>query len=561
MKKVIISSFLATLLILQISCKKTFLNEKPLGIIAADNLYVSQDGFEAGLNGLYALWRQERRGIEGPSNSLPLAAAVIGVDNAFSLYPGTDGDNTFNDFGIRLNSNSAYVGNLFSYLYTVINSANTLIGRSETVKLNWTDSQKNQIVGEARLIRAWAYRHLVNLYGPVPLSLTESTGVKTDYQRAPVAEIRKAMEADWLFAEANLTDLPSAPGRASKVVAEHYLSELYLEIGQYQKAKDMALAVINNTNYKLMTARYGVNKNNPGTPFTDMFLDGNSTREQGNTEVLWVMPNEYLSTGSETNLMRRWWVNRYNDITITVGSKSYKPITYSKENGGRGIGRFAATKFAFSLYANGDDRGSKYAWRFAYQMNNPKSLPTGSNSIATCVKPGYTGGTLSDSVKLSIDCSEPLPTANYKQNWPSTRKWDNAPDDPADVQNTSTFNDQIYLRLGETYLLLAEAQLGLKDFDGAATTLTTLRARSHASAVVGSQVNIDFILDERSRELFSEEPRRYALRRAHKWFERTQMHNIYSGSLIALRDTLLPIPQSVINANLGKPMDNNPGYN
>ncbi|MBC7654219.1 MAG: RagB/SusD family nutrient uptake outer membrane protein, partial [Oligoflexus sp.] len=186
MKKILKISFLLVLIVLQFGCKRTFLDEKPLGIIAADNLYVSKEGFQAGLNGLYALWRQERRGIEGSSNSLPLSAALIGVDNAYSLYPGTDGDNVFNDFGVRLNSNSSYVGNLFTYLYQVVNSANTLIGRSETAKINWTDADKNQIVGEARLIRAWAYRHLVNLYGPVPLSLTESSGVKTDYERASV---------------------------------------------------------------------------------------------------------------------------------------------------------------------------------------------------------------------------------------------------------------------------------------------------------------------------------------------------------------------------------------
>jgi starch-binding outer membrane protein, SusD/RagB family len=370
------------------------------------------------------------------------------------------------------------------------------------------------------------------------------------------------MEADWLFAEAHLTDEPLAPGRASKVVAQHYLSELYLETGEYQKAKDKALAVINNPKYRLITARYGVNRTNPGTPFTDMFLDGNSNREEGNTEVLWVMPNEYLSTGSETNLMRRWWVNRYNDIV--VGGK--KPITYSKEYGGRGIGRFAVTKFAFSLYQPGDDRGSQYAWRFSYKMNNPASLPSGSKLTATCASPGYTGGTLNDFVNLSIDCNEPVVTGSTaatasKPNWPSTRKWDSAPNDPSDVQNTSTGNDQIYLRLGETYLLLAEAQLGLKDFIGAAATLTTLRARSNASIVTPAQVTIDFILDERSRELITEEPRRYALRRAGKWFDRTKLHNRYSGPLITQRDTLLPLPLSVIDANLGRPMENNPGYN
>ncbi len=556
MSKILKISFLSIFLLLQFGCKKNFLEEDPLGIIAADNLYVSKDGFQSGLNGLYALWRQERTGIEGPSNSLPLTAALIGVDNAYSLYPGTNGDQVFNDFGVRLNPTAGYVTSLFTYLYKVINSANTLIDRAATADVDWTDKDKNQIVGETRLIRAWAYRHLVNLYGPVPLSLTESTKVITDYERAPVAEVRKAMEADWLFAEANCEELPVAQGRASKAVAQHYLAELYLETHEYAKAETEALAVINNPNYKLITARYGVNKNNPGTPFTDMFLDGNSNREEGNTEALWVMQNEYLSTGTETNIMRRWWVNRYN--TIKVGGKS--PITFSKEYGGRGLGRFAATKFAFSLYQPGDDRGSKFAWRFSYKFNNPSSLPTGSKAVATCASPAYSGGTINDSLTLSIDCDEPMPNTTAAPNWPNIRKWDNAPDDPADVQNTSTFNDQIYLRLGETYLILAEAQFRLGDLDGAATTLTTLRARSSASSVTAAQVTIDFILDERSRELFSEEHRRYALRRAGEWLSRTKLYNRYASALVTARDTLLPIPQSVINANLDKVMSQNSGY-
>ncbi|MEO6915425.1 MAG: RagB/SusD family nutrient uptake outer membrane protein [Chitinophagaceae bacterium] len=69
-----------------------------------------------------------------------------------------------------------------------------------------------------------------------------------------------------------------------------------------------------------------------------------------------------------------------------------------------------------------------------------------------------------------------------------------------------------------------------------------------------------FILDDRSRELFSEEHRRYTLLRTGTWFTRTKQYNVYSGALITLRDTILPIPQSVIDANLNKVFPQNPGY-
>ena len=41
--------------IVGIGCSKDFLTEKPLAVIAPDNLYVDKKGFEAGLYGLYNL--------------------------------------------------------------------------------------------------------------------------------------------------------------------------------------------------------------------------------------------------------------------------------------------------------------------------------------------------------------------------------------------------------------------------------------------------------------------------------------------------------------------------
>jgi starch-binding outer membrane protein, SusD/RagB family len=560
MNKIIISIIgTVALLLTSVSCNKKYLDETPQSIIAPDNLYVNKAGFEAGLYGLYNLVRQERRGIADPSNDISSTAAIIGVDNAYSLFPaGGAAESVFNDFGVRLNSSAAYITNLWSYLYRVINAANTIVDRSDKSGINWTAAEKNQILAEARLIRAWAYRHLTYLWGAVPLTLHESSGsnIRTDWERTSVTEVRAAMEQDLLFAEANLADVPILEGRVSKMVASHYLAELYLTLGDNQKAKDKALSVVQNGKYSLVTARYGVQKTLPGTAFTDMFIDGNSNRSEGNTEVLWTFQNQYLSTGGDVNIMRRWWVNRYN--TIKVGGKT--PITYSKENGGRGLGRFGATKYALTVYGPGDDRGSGYAWRFYWIMNNPASLPTGSLATATCTSPGYTGGKLGDTVKLSINCTEPAPTATTAQNWPNTRKWDWAPDDPADVQQTSGYNDQIYLRLAETYLLLAEAQFKLGDLAGAATTINALRNRAHATPITAAQVTLDFILDERSRELFSEEHRRYTLLRTGTWYTRTKQYNMYTGPLITLRDTILPIPQSVIDANLTKEFPQNPGY-
>ena len=135
-------------------CKKDFLDEKPMAVIAPDNLYVNKAGFESGLYGLYNLVRRERGGIDGgfnsnSSNDLYLTAAFIGVDNAFAPFPagGNAPERMFNSFGVLMNSTQGYLSNLWAWLYQTINAANTIIGRAENPAINWTAAEKNQIVG------------------------------------------------------------------------------------------------------------------------------------------------------------------------------------------------------------------------------------------------------------------------------------------------------------------------------------------------------------------------------------------------------------------------------
>jgi hypothetical protein len=145
------------------------------------------------------------------------------------------------------------------------------------------------------------------------------------------------------------------------------------------------------------------------------------------------------------------------------------------------------------------------------------------------------------------------------RNWPYSRKFDGA--DPLNPTGATSNKNQPYLRLAETYLIKAEAQFKLSQTGAAAETINVLRQRANASLITSADVNIDFILDERSRELIYEEHRRYTLLRTHKLLERTQLHNKNGGQKISERDTLFPIPQIVIDANLTKPMPQNPGWN
>ena len=115
------------------------------------------------------------------------------------------------------------------------------------------------------------------------------------------------------------------------------------------------------------------------------------------------------------------------------------------------------------------------------------------------------------------------------------------------------------MRLGETYLLKAEAQFKQGNVTGAATTLTIVRARANASPVTASQVTLDFILDERARELLAEENRRMTLMRTGTLVQRATAYGLKITGLTS-KNLLLPIPSTEIQLNKDAVLEQNPGY-
>ena len=73
--------------------------------------------------------------------------------------------------------------------------------------------------------------------------------------------------------------------------------------------------------------------------------------------------------------------------------------------------------------------------------------------------------------------------------------------------------DWYMIRIAETYLLRAEAYLGLGNTAKAAEDINVLRARAGATPATADQIDIDYIMDERIRELFGEEQRWITLNR------------------------------------------------
>lgn len=123
-----------------------------------------------------------------------------------------------------------------------------------------------------------------------------------------------------------------------------------------------------------------------------------------------------------------------------------------------------------------------------------------------------------------------------------------------------SFTDVYIFRLAETYLLRAEAHLLNNRPDLAANDINVVRSRAHANPVSSGEVDLDYILDERCRELIWEELRRLTLHRTGKIVERVKKYNRLAKNTIQDYHSLWPIPFSEIEKNIGAELEQNPGY-
>jgi hypothetical protein len=131
---------------------------------------------------------------------------------------------------------------------------------------------------------------------------------------------------------------------------------------------------------------------------------------------------------------------------------------------------------------------------------------------------------------------------------------------PQDLQGAQSYKDRIQMRFGETYLLLAEAQLLQGRPGDAAISINMIRNRAHATPVEAAQVTMDYILDERARELTAEELRRLTLIRTKKLVERVRKYNPKVAPTISDFNIHLPIPQAEIDVNKDAVLQQNEGY-
>ena len=135
---------------------------------------------------------------------------------------------------------------------------------------------------------------------------------------------------------------------------------------------------------------------------------------------------------------------------------------------------------------------------------------------------------------------------------------------PSSAGPVST-RDIIVSRLGETYLVAAEAYLKSGNPTTGLARLNEVRKRAGVIDATPAEFNIDYILDERGRELLGEYHRWFDLKRTGTLVARASAHHykIKAANFVGVGGALKilrPIPQQALDLNQNKDFPQNPGY-
>ena len=564
-------SILATTAVLLLggqSCTKV-LEEFPVSQVGAQYLDTPA-GFEAGARAAYSTLR------DFYGREIAMNLTVFGTD---TYTMGADGSYKYmNQYTSQFDGRVDLMRNLWNAFYAGINTANLVIDKAAGVRGLDPNLVKRR-VAEMKFLRAHHYFLMVQTWGPVALVLKGNTEPVKAFTRAPVKDVYAAITADL---ESALPDLPNAAsgvdyGRAHKGACEHLLARVYLTKAtseaaasdDYAKAATYATNVTKNYGYALLS------------DFAKVFEQGGG---EINSEVIFA--TQY-SSDPLTNIGPSGAVNPNGSAINIQGNQThlYFGMEYDTQAGmqrdtenGRPFKRYMPTKYmletVFAIKDRVNDSRYKKTFKDTWRSNRPGTFNTNlfdnSKTSVTFAAgdtaifiPGFEM-TREERAKRKYQVLVP---SNYRLNlFPTLQKFL----DPLRPDRTyeAGSRDFIMFRLAETYLIAAEAQLKLGKTAEAVEAINVVRRRAawpgkqKDMEITAAQLTMDFILDERDRELAGEMFRWFDLKRMGKLIERVKAHNPDAAPNIKDFHLLRPIPQDQIDRTTdgATQFPQNPGY-
>jgi hypothetical protein len=573
MKKIYI---IATLALSTLCGCSGFLDQDNRSNVPSAAFYKTATGFESLTNAAYS----SLRGLYAMSPHL----FVAGTD----LY--ADGKNQGSVMGqYTFTADIGIINDFYASCYKGIQLANSVIAYGETTE---NTSKRLRYIDEARFIRAWYYFQLVQQFGAVALNTQMFDYAEMNHERAALADVYQFIIDEFthlLSDDSKLLERSSSGvGRANKRAAAFYLAKVYLTRGwldgkDYESQMDN-IAQSSDFQNAVSYALEAINGEIPSISIENAF----DIKNEENVEVFWSV--QFSSTSVE-NPKTDGSYQQAQFGSYLGGSE--KPRNKSTE------GNFVPSLRLQELYTRGDARLEQTfmlefhkdayfdyytartttpiafyyapAWATdvdiaAWKADDPNGLKANTVVSKTIAEGG-----------LDVQTGNPESYKNRRAKdygCACIKKFD-------DYSETSILNrdkgcsmhDVVVARLGEAYLIAAEAYLKMNQPDNAAKMINDLRKRPGtiragymaAMTAAPGNVSIDFILDERAREMAGEYVRWTDLKRTHKLVEYASQYNEDGISESSMKGTdgkyktLRPIPQAAIDLNQAT-VAQNPGY-
>ncbi|MDR3119405.1 MAG: RagB/SusD family nutrient uptake outer membrane protein [Mediterranea sp.] len=480
------------------------------------------------------------------------------------------------------------VATFYENCYKGIQLANSVIAYGEITE---NTSARLRYIDEARFIRAWFYFQLVQQFGAVALNTQMFNYAEMNHERAALADVYQFIIDEFTYLASGDSKLQerssSGVGRANKRAATFYLAKVYLTRG-WLDGKDYEAQMENiaqSTDFQ-NAAKYAVEAINGEIPSLSIEQAFDLNNEE-NAEIFWSIQFSAatLEDPKDDGSYQQAQFNPY------LGG-SEKPRNKSTE------GNFAPSLRLQQLYTRGDARLEQTfmlefhqayfdyysarttspiiyyyapAWATdadidAWLADDPNNLKTATLISKTVAEGGIAP---SNEKPESYDTRRSM---DY--GCACIKKFDDySATSIANRDKGCSTHDVVVARLGEAYLIAAEAYLKTGQTDNAVQMINKLRQRPGTvktgyeteMTVAAGDMDIDFILDERAREMAGEYVRWTDLKRTHKLVEYAVNYNedgILESNMKGTDGkykTLRPIPQAAIDLNQAA-VAQNPGY-
>jgi hypothetical protein len=491
----------------------TDLEENPVSSITPENFFQNEGEVISSLAGVYAqlrptLWSYYNLSQVSSDENIVPTRGQDWYDNGVWLELDKH-EWAPNSPSGRDNINGGWID-----IFTGVVRANALLENMAGV----TIANQEAVDAEIRTLRAFYYYQLLDLFGGVPL--VTDTELKTR-PRNTRTEIFNFVESELKAVRAALprTRPENEYGRITRGAADALLANLYLNAAVFSKETGVSATAYNSCSTVQIG---GVSACQLAVNYADSILNSGAYQLATNWRSIFTADN----SSSKENI---FVVNLLNvsglGTNFLYRALHYNQLSPTPWNG------FATIAEVYNAFDPNDAR--REVFLVGPQINFDNGQPAKDRA----------GNPLVFTVSIANERAASEGEGARIAKWPS---------DPNHV-NEEHGNDFAYFRLGEIYLIKAEAQFELGNTGGALTLLNALRARVFEPDEPLGAVTRDVILQERLFELAGEAKRRQDLIR-HGKFTAAWSFKLAS----AAHKILMPIPQNQIDAN--PQLTQNPGY-